>query len=882
MRPSAPPRLAVRLLHWRLPPEHREFFLGDMEERFYQIASEQGDPRAARRWYWRQTLLALLTRWDRRSDWRPVPPRQEGDELLTAFFSDLRAGLRQVRRMPLFAGLVILTFALGIGSSSAIFSVLHPILLQQPPYPEPGRLALVFEREKDGAESYIGYLTFLDLARESRSFSSAAAMSLWQPILDGDEPEVLAGQRVTSGFFSTLGVRPALGRDFSALEDHAGAARVVILSHGLWQRRFGADPGILGRTISFGGTGYQVIGVLPPGFESLLSPAAQLWSPLRYETGDSWACRTCRHLRMIARLRPGVSSVQANDELQRISAAIVAEHPADYSAPGIILTSLHDYLTRKSRPLFLAVTGAVALLLLLACTNGANLFLGRAVDRAQEFAIRAALGAGRGSLIRQLTAEALVLALVGGGLGVLVALGGVELLARLAPANLPRLGQVRVNGAVLGFTLAISGLVGFTAGLVPALAVGRANLAGLIRQGGRQVIRGGGSGLRRGLVAGGVALALMLLTGAGLLMRSLDRLLAVDPGFDPRNLLTMELQATGNDDAAVRRYYAGVLDAVGAVPGVSRVALANQLLLSGDFDAWGVHFEARPAPNPADDPSAFRFAVTPGFLSTMGIPLLSGRDLTEQDREAAPHVALINQSFARRVLGGLDPLGQRVRLGGPDAPWVTIVGVVGDVRHQGLDAEGEAQVYLPSSQTPWAYSRMILLVRGTGRAATLLPAVRGAIHPLDPGVPISRVAMMADLVKATTAQRRFALVVFEFFAVVALLLAGAGLYGVIAASVSERTREIGIRNALGASAGGILALVLRQGIGLTLTGVGFGLGGALALTRLLTSMLYGVSPTDPITFLLVGALLMGIALLACWLPALRALRVDPLEALREG
>ena len=801
---------------------------------------------------------------------------------MDSFLSDLRTGLRQVRRLPLFAGLVVLTFALGIGTSSAIFSVVNPILLQQPPYPGAGRLALVFERDKDGSESFTGYLTFLDLARGSRSFASSAAMSFWQPILDGDEPEVLSGQRVTSGFFATLGVRPALGRDFTLEEDHDGAARVVILSHGLWQRRFGADPGILGRTISFGGTGYEVIGVLPASFESLLSPAAQLWSPLRYETSQSWACRTCRHLRMIARLKDGASSAQASDELQRISEAIVATHPADYPAPGIILTPLHDYLTRKTRPLFLAVTGAVALLLLLACTNGANLFLGRAVDRAQEFAVRAALGAGRGSLIRQLTAEALVLAFLGGGLGVLVALGGVEALVRLAPPTLPRLNQIRVDGAVLGFTLAISALVGFTAGLVPALAVGRANLAGLIRQGGRQVIRGGGSGLRRGLVVGGVALALMLLIGAGLLMRSLDRLLAVDPGFDTRNLLTMELQATGADDAAVRRYYAGVLDAVRNIPGVSNASLVNQLLLSGDFDSWGVHFEARPDANPADAPSAFRFAVAPGFLTTMGIPLLSGRDFSDQDREAAPPVALINQGFARSILGSRDPVGQRIKIGGPEGPWWTIVGVVGDVHHQGLDAEGEAQVYLPSTQTPWAHSRMMLLVRGPGETGALLPAIRNAIHPLDPGVPISRVAMMADLVRATTAQRRFALVVFEFFAAVALLLAGAGLYGVIAASVSERTREIGIRSALGASTGGILALVLRQGMGLTLAGLVIGLGGAIGLTHLLAALLYGISPTDPTTFTLVGLLLAVVALVACWVPARRALRVDPIEALREG
>jgi putative ABC transport system permease protein len=879
MRPSLPPRLAVRLLQWRLPPDAREFFLGDLEESFHDQRRNRGDT-PARRWYWGQALLALVTRWG--ADHAARPAKHEGDGPMGSLLLDLRAALRVVGRQPTFAGLVILTFALGIGAATAIFSAVNPVLLQDPPYPDADRLALVFERDKDGSESHTGYLTFLDLQRETHSLASAAAVSFWQPVLDGQESEVLPGQRVTSGFFATLGVQPALGRDFVPEEDHDGAAHVVILGHGLWQRRFGGDSAIVGRTVSLGGTGYSVIGVLPATFESLLSPSAQVWSPLRYETSQSWACRTCRHLRMVARLKAGVTRAQALDELQQVSRAIVAAHPTDYPAPGILLIPLHDYLTRRTRPLFFAVSGAVALLLLIACTNGVNLFMGRAIDRTREFAVRAALGAGRVSLVRRLIAEALVLALLGGLLGVVVALYGVRLLVQFAPATLPRLGQIRVDGAVLGFTFLVTVVAGVGAGLVPALAVGRANLAGLIRQGARPVIQGGGSSVRRVLVVSGVALALILLTGAGLLMRSLDRLLAVDPGFETRGLLTMELQASGDDDAAVRRYYTDLLGAVRGVPGVTKASLVNQLPLSGDFDSWGVHFEARPTPNPADAPSAFRFAVGPGFLATMGIPLLAGRDFSGQDAETTPPVALISQGFASSVLGKEDPVGQRIKIGGPEGPWRTIVGVVGDVHHQGLDIAGEWQIYLPSSQTPWAHSRMALLVRGAGeRPAALLPAIRQAIHRVDPGVPISHPAMMSDLVQATTAQRRFALVVFECFAGVALLLAGGGLYGVIAASVSQRGREIGIRSALGASAAGILALVLRQGMGLALAGMLIGLGGAVALSRLLTALLYGVSPTDPGTFLLVGLMLVAVALLACWLPARRALRVDPLEALRE-
>jgi len=875
----SPPRMAVYLLERRLPPEVREFFLGDLEERFVEQFARHGAP-IARRWYWGQAVRALGTPWGRTPS--PRQPDPKGDGRMRSLITEFRAGFRVISRQPLLAGLVILTFALGIGAASAIFSAVNPVLLQDPPFPDAGRLTLVFERDKDGSESYTGYLTFLDLQREVRSFASTAVMSFWQPVLDGEEPEVLSGQRVTSQFFATLGVRPALGRDFTPEEDRKGAGRVLMLGHDLWQRRFGGDSTIVGRAVSLGGTSYTVIGVLPATFESLLSPAAQLWSPLGYETSDSWACRSCRHLRMVGRLREGVTATQASDELQAISRGIVAAHPADYAAPGILLVPIKEYLTRRSRPLFLAVSGAVALLLLLACTNGVNLLLGRAMDRTGEFAVRAALGAGRAALVRQLIAESLVLSLLGGMLGLLVAAGGVRLLVHLAPTNLPRLGQIRVDGAVFGFTLMVAVLAGLGAGLGPALAVSRADVASLIRQGGRQVIHGGGTLVRRALVVGGVALALMLLAGAGLLMRSLDGLLAVDPGFDPRGLLTMELQAPGADDAAVRRYYTTLLEAVVAVPGVAKASLVNQLPLSGDFDSWGVTFEARPLANPSDAPSAFRFAIGPSFLQTMGIPLLAGRTFSKLDAEETPLVALISRSFAKHVLGDLDPIGQRIHLGGPERPWVTIVGVVGDVHHQGLDAEGEWQIYLPSSQTPWAYSRMMLLVRGSGDTQGLMPALRHAIHQVDPSVPIARVSMMTDLVVASTAQRRFALVAFECFALVALLLAGGGLYGVVAASVSERTREIGIRTALGASARGILGMVLQQGVGLTLAGLVLGLGGALALTRLLTSLLYGISATDPATFLLVGLVLMGVALLACWVPARRALRVDPLEALREG
>lgn len=879
MNRGAVPRLAARLITWRLPPDLSEPFLGDLEERFHEVAARQGRW-AARRRCWREVLLACARRWP---DPRPAAVRDRfdhGGTTMETLLADVRAGVRQLGKAPLFSFLVILTFALGIGTSSAIFSVVNPVLLERPPYPGADRITLLFERDREGRESHIGFATYKDLARNT-SFASTAVMSFWQPVLEGEEPQVLTGQRVSSGFFRTLGVTPALGRDFTEEEDHDGAARVAIISHDLWQGAFAGDPAIIGRTVRLGNTPYQVIGVLPSSFESLLAPSARIWSPLRYELSQSWACRNCRHLRMIGRLKEGVSLAQASDEMQAISRRIVAANPTDYSGPGVLLTPLHEYLVRQARPLFLAVSGAVILLLLLACTNGANLLLGRAVDRSGEFAVRAALGAGRGSLVRRVTVESVVLALIGGVLGIGIAVLGVKLLVQLAPRNLPRIGHIHVDGEVLAFTVLVAVATGIAAGLAPALALARGDLAGLIRAGGRQVVRGEGSRLRRMFVTVGVSMALMLLIGAGLLLRSLDQLLAVQPGFDPRDLLTMELQATPDSDAAVLRYYGQVVEATRQIPGVQAAAVVNQLPLSGDFDSWGISFESRPVANPADAPDAFRYAVLPGYIQAMRIPLLAGRDLAPQDTHDSPPVALISATFAKRVLGDENPIGQRVKVGDPSGPWVTIVGVVGDIHQQSLDSEGEGQIYLSMYQTPWAYSRMMLVVRSPIASASLVPQVRQVLRQIDPGMPVSRVFGMNELLRTTVAPRRLALLVFEFFSVVALVLAGAGLYGVIAANVSQRTREIGIRAALGASSGRVMGLVLRQGMALAGMGLVLGLVGAGVLTRLLTSLLYGVSPTDPVTFLLVVAVLAAVALVACWAPARRALRVDPVRAMRE-
>ncbi len=874
-----PPRLAVWLLTLRVPAREQEPILGDLQEQFTALAHDAG-PAAARRFYWRAALSLGLTRWPRGA---PAPDGG-GEGWLAGMLRDLRQGTRIFSRAPLFSALVVLTFAIGLGATAAIFSVLNPVLLQGAPYPGADRLLLLWGKNRDGTSSNVGYLTFRDVQRQTRSLSQVAVMSYWTPVVStADDAERLNGQRVTQQFFSTLGVTPALGRDFLPEEDHAATRNVVILSHGLWQRRFGGDSGIVGRSITLSDRSVTVIGVLPADYESLLAPQAELWAPLGYEETDPWACRDCQHLRLIGRLREGVSPAVAGAELDRISAGMVAANPTSYPATGFLTTPLNDYLTSGIRPALLATAGAVLLLLLLACVNVMNLFLGRAARRSSEFAVRTALGANTGRIVRQVVAESLLLSTAGGAVAVLLAVGAVRGLVALAPAQLPRLDRITVDLPVLGVTFLLALSAGLLAGLVPAFAARHPSFGRLIRQGGR-TIAGAGQRLRSSLVVLEVALAVMLLAGAGLLVRSIGHLLAVEPGFQPTGLVTLELDPFGGRYDSVPEitgFYQTVTERVGAIPGVTAVAATTQLPLSGDYDGWGVHLELRPNANPADDPSAFRYSVTPGYLAAMGIPLIRGRGLLPSDDANAPRVILINATMARRLFPTEDPLGQRIQIGGTDGPWRTIVGVVGDVHHVSLDADGELQMYLPATQGTYAETRMVLVVRATGDAAALVPQVRQAIRAVDPRVPVATVATMTEQIRARSATGLFARAVFQVFGVVALLLAALGLYGVLATGVTERFREIGIRSALGASRGVLLGGVVGQALRLTVFGMVVGLGGALLLTGLLRSLLFGISPSDPVTFLAVGVVLVLVALVAASLPAWRAAGVDPVVVLRE-
>jgi putative ABC transport system permease protein len=803
--------------------------------------------------------------------------------------ADLRHAARRMSRQPGFTAICALVLALGIGASTAIFSVVHPILFESLPYPHAERVVAVWDDAAGGGRLAVTFGTHRELVERSHSFESIAVTRAWQPTMTGQvEPERLDGQRVSAAYFDVLGVAPALGRDLEASDDRLAGAKVVILGHGLWQRRFGGDVTIVGSTIPLDGDAHLVIGVMPAGFENILAPSAELWAPLQYDDslpheGREWG----HHLRMVARLRAGIGPEQAEREVGTIARDPVAAFARPAWAAldgGLAVRPLQDDVTDGARPVLLAILGAVLLVLAIACVNVTNLVLAQGARRRGEFALRAALGAGRARMMRQLLTESLLLAGIGGALGLAVAEFGVRAVVALSPPGLPRVDAIRIDGAVFAFATGITALIGLAVGLIPALQAARQDPRAGLQQGSQRTT-GGNQWTRRALVVAEVALALVLLVSAGLLVRSLQRLVAVSPGFEPASGLTMQVQTAGrqfgqrpDDVGPTHRFFEQALAAVRQVPGVEQAAFTSQLPLSGDLDTYGVQLEHGRGDESAD--GAFRYAVTPGYLETMGIPLRSGRRLDERDTAGAVPAVVISESLARRQFPGRDPLGQRVHIGPTDRPWYTVVGVVGDVKQTSLAADPSDAVYIASAQWPFTDRAMSLVVRARGNPAALTPAIRRAIWSVDSDQPIVRVATMEELVAATTAEKRFASILFEFFGLAALLLAATGIYGVLAGSVSERTREIGVRLALGATPRVVLGLVLRQGMTLTALGLVIGLGGAVAASRALAALLYRVSPLDPITYLGVIALLAAVSLAACVLPARRAARLHPSIALR--
>jgi putative ABC transport system permease protein len=811
------------------------------------------------------------------------------EQTIRTLFTDLRYAARQLLRNRAFALVTSLTLALGIGASTAIFSAVNPILFEPLPYPHAGRLMMLWEMRSDGSPRPVTFGTFHGLQERSRSFDALAVMKPWEPAMAGSgQPERFEGQRVSADYFRTLGISPALGRDFQAADDQFHGPNVVVLSDRLWRLRFAGDRTIVGQQIKLDDNLFTVIGVMPSSFENVLASAAGLWAPLQYNPslpadGREWG----HHLRMVGRLRQGVSGNQARNELNVILRPLTQTYAKGYDSSGgppdgMVINRLQDDITRAVKPALVAILGAVGLVLLIVCVNVTNLLLALGARRRGEFAMRAALGAERMRMIRQVLTESLLLAAIGGVLGLGVAVVGVRALVALSPPGLPRAGAIHIDSAVFAFGLIITTAIGLIVGLLPALQAARNDPQSGLQQNSR-TSAGGRQSTRRALAVSQVALALVLLVTAGLVLRSLETLFAVDPGFDASHLLTMQVQQYGHQfdtDSARARFLTQALEAVRQVGGVSSAAFTNQLPLSGDFDVYGVQFES----HTGTAEGALRYAVSPDYFETARIPLRRGRLLDERDNAQTPGVVVISESLAKSKFPHQDPIGQRVRVGPntghAELPWDTIVGVVGDVKQASLAVSQSDAFYVPTTQWPLVDSTQSLVVRTHGDPATLAPAVKNAIWSVDKDQPIVRVAAMDSLLTSSEADRGFALTLFEAFGMVALVLAAVGIYGVLSGGVNERMREIGVRAALGASRRNILLLVIRQGMTLTGIGVMIGLFGAVVASQFIISLLYGVSRFDPITYLFVIALLTGVSGIACWAPAWRAAQVDPSITLR--
>lgn len=817
-----------------------------------------------------------------------LPETNWRTKMIADLWQDLCFGARMLRKQPGFTLIAVLTLALGVGATTAIFSVVNAVLLNPLPYRQAEQLVAVSFNDNEGTFGNTGYTTFVDWQARAQSFEQLALIRSWGGTLTGQgEPENINGLRVTPEYFKMLGVAPAVGRDFGADENRPDRRFVVVLSHSLWQRRFNADPQVVGKPITLSGQTFTVIGVMPLEFTDLLAAnfyqPAEVWAVLGYDVAQPWACRSCQHLKAFGRLKPPVTPTQASAEMNSLAAVMQREHPQEYPAASAVVLGLQEQFTGKLRPALYLLLGATVVVLLIACANVANLLLARATGRTREMAVRAALGASRGRIMRQLMVESLLLAGFGAAAGILLAVWGVKLLMALKPATVMKLQTVAIDGRVLGFAAAVALLTGLLFGLAPAWQAAKPELHSALKAGERTVI--GGGRLRNALVVTELALALVLLTGAGLLVKSFVRVLNVPPGFEAGNLMTMMVPASGakyDNDEKVQRFYGQVIARVSALPGVEAVGLAGNLPFFGNGDRYGFHIESKPLPNPADAPSVERYSINPEYLRALRIPVRRGRGFTAQDDASAPLVILINETAARRFWPGEDPLGQSVRLGSISNQPRTIVGIVGDVQHKSLEDAPDTQFYVPQLQ--WTDSFNQLAVRTSpglmGDAAGLIAAIRREISAVDKDIPIYQIATMNRLLTTATAERRFTLLLAGVFAGLALVLSGLGVYSVIAYAVAQRTHEIGLRMALGAQARDVLRLVVSSGLKLALCGLALGLVAASALTRWMASLLFEVRSTDPPTYALVAALLLIVALLACWLPALRATKVDPLDALR--
>ncbi|HZU27629.1 MAG TPA: ABC transporter permease [Bryobacteraceae bacterium] len=815
--------------------------------------------------------------------------------LLENFLNDLRYTLRALGRSPGFTAIIVLTLALSIGANSAIFSVIDGVLLRRLPYPGQDRIVRIFTSSHEYPKFPINAFDFLDFRARNHSFACMAIMTHYDMQLSGHgQPVRLTGYQISAGYFRVLGLRPSRGREFTTRDELQGNQYSVILSDTAWRSRFAADPDVLGRKVILDNHPYTVVGVMPPG----TAHPGNTYRAMPYgETVDFWAPftfvgdpnqRGSHYIEGIGRLKNGVSASQAQAEMNGIMAQLAREHPNNDTGWHVLVIPLYQEIVGPSRRMLLVLLGAVGLVLLIACANAANLLLARATARQREIAVRSALGASQSRIVRQLLTESSVIALIGAAAGLLVALGGVKVLVHLLPAGFPRAHDIHVNAAVFGFTLLVALGTGFLFGLAPALQAARSD----VQQGLREGTRGSGASrrhlrLRNSLVIGEVSLACVLLIAAGLMLRSFVNLLQTDPGFRPEHVLTASISLPSDyykDPSSFVRFYLRLDRNLQTIPGAVAAGIGSDLPWTGyDDNVGGFDIEGRKPP-PHDEFHTRYHLATADYFKAVGIPLLRGRFFDERDSAPkAPLVLIVNQAFARECWPGEDPIGKRINFFNDhpkDTDWTTVIGVVGDVKDTPQTAGAEPAAWWPPSQTPFGFAATPIAVRTNGDPAAVADAVRRAVHDVDPTLAVADIKLLDQIADASVATPRFALFLVGLFAALAIALAAIGTYGVISYSVSQRASEFGMRVALGATPGDVLRLVVGQALRLAVTGVAIGFVAALALARLLRTMLYEVSSADPLTFALVPLLALAVAVVACWLPARRATHADPAVALR--
>lgn len=808
---------------------------------------------------------------------------------MNTLWHDIRYAMRVLAKSPGFSLVAIITLALGVGANTAIFSVVNAVLLRSLPFKDPDRLAIIWANNtREGKPRYpISPANFVDLRDQNQSFEQIAAYPTFTPTatLTGvGEPKAVIQSMVSTNLFEVLKVEASLGRTFVAEEGQIGRDRVALLSYAFWQRHLGGDPGIVGQTLTLSGTPYTVIGVMPQGFY-FLNRDTDMWVPLSFnpQMHPSLAItnRAGGGFGIIGRLKPGVTLEQAGSEMQGLAGRLEEQYPEANNGIAATLIPLHEQVTSEIRPALLVLFGAVGFVLLIACANVATLLLARAKTRAREIAVRAALGATRSRLIKQLLTESVLLAITGGLIGLVIAFLGIKFLLALSPAEIPRRDEIGIDIWALTFTLGLSIFTGVIFGIAPALQASRPDLNESLKEGGRSAGLGRHR-LQRTLVVAEIALTLVLLVGAGLLIRSFVRLMDTDPGFKASNLLTMNLTAPPSRATSAPQlaaYYQELFGRIESLPGVQSAGTVTRLPLSarGGVTTF-MRIEGRPVAENERPELEFRRASA-NYFTAMGIPLISGRFFNQQDNPQSTPVFIINETAARRFWPGEDPVGKRINTSpNPAAPFWPIVGVVGDIRHFGLDSDPRPEVYISCDQSP--PSVPILVVRTTNDPATIAAAVRAQVQAISPDVPVDTPLLMNEVVSASVAGRRFNMLLLGIFAALATVLAGVGLYGVMSYMVTQRTSEIGIRIALGAGRADILRLIVGHVFLLTAVGIGTGLIAAFGLTRLMSSLIFGISLTDPVAFGGVSLLLMIVSLLAGYLPARRAMKIDPMVALR--